>query len=180
MIVVISGILLCTGTYWAFTFGSYYPTPTTQSVFFQQAVAIPFAPHPQATSASAGASAGRRFVTNKRTFGMIFAVQPEKVPLLLTAASHDMLLRLTSDRAMDLNQTGDSANGFHINYRLGQILGTVILAGQPADQFVPRYVQTRLPVLPPEGTKYVSTVITISEHWFPNEALAIEAEKEMH
>ncbi len=183
MIVVFSGILLCTGAYWAFTFGpfgSYYPTPTTQSVFFQQAVAFAFAPQPQATSASAGASAGRKFVTNKRTFGMIFAVQPEKVPLLLTAASHNMLLRLASDGAMDLDQTGNPANGFHINYRLGQILGTATLAGQLADQFVPRYVQTGLPVLPPEGTKYVSTLITLSERWFPNEALAIDAEKEMH
>jgi hypothetical protein len=150
-----------------------YPTPETQSAFLKN-----YTPH-RATerfqcnllsSSDSGRSdaAGREFVTHTAEFDEFFTMRSQKWTSLMNALRDDAEAQLVGNGAQILTQSGDSRDGFHFDYKLGNSLGWLKISPL-AISSPPPHGGAPLP----EGTVDVTAHIELTEKWFPKEPGAI-------
>ena len=144
---------------------NYSPRPVMESFAFKQ--------DPPSIEDGVGSGAGGKFVTNKRTILLMFAIQTDMGPALMNALNEDMAAQLTRIGSTIISRSGDPARGFHFSYKDGTSVGNVTL--------LPLSDQARSSHNPPlsEGLKEVRASIVISEKWFPQEPGAVRASLEL-
>ena len=83
---------------------------------------------------------------------------------LMNALRDDAAVQLVGNGAQILSQSGDSRDGFHFDYKLGNSFGSLkisplAISSPPPHQGAPL----------PEGTVDVTAHIELTEKWFPKE-----------
>ena len=160
---------------------TYYPTPETESAFFKKYTPTKALDRFREESVSSygdsrGAAAGHDSVTNKATFDGYFALRSEEQVFLMDSLRDDAAAQLMDNGAHILSQGGDERSGFHFQYELGKVAGTVTIS--PLEEMS---LMHRKPPLP-SGMIDVHTSTQISETWFAKEPVLLQAssEKKVH
>jgi hypothetical protein len=146
-----------------------YPTPETESAFLKnytpQRVIEQFECNlPASYSRPRSDAAGREFVTHTAAFEGVFAMNSQKWMPLMNALRDDAAVQLVGNGAQILSQSGDSRDGFHFDYKLGNSFGSLKIS--------PLAISSPLPhrgAPLPEGTVDVTARIELTEKWFPKE-----------
>jgi hypothetical protein len=146
-----------------------YPTPETESAFLKN-----YTPHRAierfrsnlSSSSNSGRTnaAGREFVTHTAEFDEFFAMRSQKWMPLMNALRDDVEAQLVGNGAQILSQSGDSREGFHFDYKLGNSFGWLKIS--------PLVISSPPPPLGaplPEGTVDVAAHIELTEKWFPKQ-----------
>ena len=147
-----------------------YPTPETESAFLKnytpQRVIEQFRWNLSSSNSGNNRTnaAGREFVTHTAEFDEFFAMRSQKWMPLMNALRDDVEAQLVGNGAQILSRSGDSRDGFHFDYKLGNSFGSLTISplaiGSP-----PPHGGAPLP----EGTVDVTAHIELTEKWFPKE-----------
>jgi hypothetical protein len=147
-----------------------YPTPETESAFLKN-----YTPHRaierfrwNLSSSNSGNNrtnaAGHEFVTHTAEFDEFFAMRSQKWMPLMNALRDDVEAQLVGNGAQILSQSGDSRDGFHFDYKLGNSFGSLKISPLAISSSPPRQGHPL-----PEGTVDVTAHIELTEKWFPKE-----------
>lgn len=144
-----------------------YPTPETESAFFKNYTPQRVIEHFQCNLPSSclrpkSDESGREFVTHTTGFDEFFTMRSQKWMPLMNALRDDVEAQLVGNGAQILNQSGDSRDGFHFEYKLGNSIGSLKISPLAINSRPPR---RGIPL--PEGALEMTARIELIEKWFP-------------
>jgi hypothetical protein len=144
-----------------------YPSSETKSSFLKsytpQPVIDGFRDLSQGSSYGQhqGSGAGRNSVAESSRFEFYIVLRHDQWMPLMTALEADALQQLAQNGANVVSRTGNPRNGFHLDYKITQSIGSLTI--------LPLALTSPAPTGPPlpQGVNHVTVKIEQSETWFP-------------
>lgn len=150
---------------------TFSPTLETESAFFKNYTptnALNRFNDGQASYTSGrGGVAGYDSVTHTADFHGDFALCSENFMPLMDALKDDVAAQLLRNDAQIVSRIGEASAGFHFDYKLGKIVGSVTISPLELPPHVSGTFSRSMPH--PKCMVEVRTSIAVTEKWFPKD-----------